>query len=331
MAMASFTLHRPQTLAEAVRLLEEHGAQAKLLAGGSDLVVNMRMRIETPAHVVDLSRLDELRAIEFDPARGLHIGALARLSEVAEHDIIRSRFPVIASAASQVAGPNIRNMGTVGGNLCLDTRCVYYNQSYFWRKANGFCLKKDGTVCHVAPGGRRCWAAYSGDLAPALLALDATIDIAGPRGERCVKLAEFFVNDGIKKYELAPDEIVCAVRVAPEFADWRGIYLKYRVRSSVDYPLAGVAVAARVNEDGRCEDVRMAITAVNPSPRLVAGVQGLVTGKPLSAEALEQVAELVRRTAKPLRTTVAASTSYRRHIIGVLAKRGLVEALKVRA
>ncbi|WP_352431654.1 FAD binding domain-containing protein [Pyrinomonas sp.] len=326
--MASFRLHRPQTLGEAVRLLEEHGAQAKLLAGGSDLVVNMRMRIETPAHVIDLSRLDELRAIEFDPERGLRIGALVRLNELAEDDLIRLRFPVIASAASQVAGPNIRNMGTVGGNLCLDTRCVYYNQSYFWRKANGFCLKKDGAICHVAPGGKRCWAAYSGDLAPALLALDAAIDIAGPRGERSVKLAQFFVNDGIKKYELASDEIVCGVRVAPEFADWRGVYLKYRVRSSVDYPLAGVAVAARVREDGLCDDVRVAITAVNPSPRLVDGVRELVIGQTLSAETLEQVAELVRRTAKPLRTTVAASTSYRRHIVGVLAKRGLIETLK---
>jgi len=327
MTMASFTLHRPRSLAEALELLKEHAGNVRLVAGGSDMVINMRMRIETPPHVVDIRAIDELRGISFNSEAGLRIGALTTIAALADDETIRRQFSVVASAAAQVAGPNIRNLATVGGNLCLDTRCVYYNQSYFWRKSKGFCLKKDGTVCHVAPGGQKCWAAYSGDLAPTLLTLGASVRLVSPFGERIVPLSEFFVNDGIKKYDLGPEEILCEVQVPAQFAGYRGVYEKFRVRNSVDYPLAGAAIAARVDEKGICTDARIAITAVNPSPRLVEGVRELLVGKQLTPEALEQAAELVRRTAKPMRTTVASTAAYRRHMIGVLAKRGLAATL----
>src|SRR5262249_51643687 len=147
------------------------------------------------------------------------IGALTTLSEVAHHPLVRAHYPVLARAAGMVAGPNIRNMGTLGGNICLDTRCTWYNQSYFWRKAINFCLKKDGTVCHVAPGSDYCWAAYSGDTAPALLTLDGAIKIAAPQGERTVALKDFFILDGIKKYHLAENEIVTEVLVPAAMAN----------------------------------------------------------------------------------------------------------------
>lgn len=325
--MHSFTLHRPQTLDEALKILEEHAGQIRIVAGGSDLVVNMRMRIERPAHVMDVRRIAEMRGVSFDEREGLRIGALTTVSEIAAHETIRERFSVISSAASQVAGPNIRNMGTVGGNLLLDTRCVYINQSYFWRKANDFCLKKDGTICHVAPGGKKCWAAYSGDVAPALLTMRASVRLLSPRGERTLPLEEFFINDGMAKYDLKPDEILCDVRVPAESADYRGTYQKFRVRDSVDYPLAGAAIAVKTDEDGICTDARVAITALNPSPRVVAGIKELFVGERVSDEKLERAAEMTRGTAKPMRTSVVATSVYRRHIVGVLAKRGLAETL----
>ncbi|MFN2456071.1 MAG: FAD binding domain-containing protein [Pyrinomonadaceae bacterium] len=326
MTMASFTLHRPQTLSEALEVLRAHAGQVRIVAGGSDMVINMRMRIETPAHVLDLRGIDELRGIRFDEQDGLRVGALTTVAALANDATVREMFPVVASAAGQVAGPNIRNMGTIGGNLCLDTRCVYYNQSYFWRKANDFCLKKDGTICHVAPGSAKCWAVYSGDIAPALLTLGASVKLLSPRGERIVSLDKFFVDDGIKKYDLAADEILCEVRLPASSAGYRGVYNKFRIRESIDYPLAAAAVAVKTDDAGLCTDAQIAITALNPSPRLVEGVRELFVGKPLTKEALEQAADLTRRTAKPLRTS-ASTTTYRRHIIGVLARRGLAATL----
>lgn len=322
MTMASFTLHRPWTISEALEILKTHAGDVRIVAGGSDLVINMRMRIETPAHVLELRGIDELRGISFDEETGLRIGALTTIAKLAGDENVRAQFPVVASAASQVAGPNIRNMGTVGGNLCLDTRCVYYNQSYFWRKANNFCLKKDGAVCHVAPGSQKCWAAYSGDIAPALLTLGASVKLISPRGERTLPLDQFFIDDGIKKYDLQPDEILCEVRVPASAAGYRGIYNKFRIRESVDYPLAAAAVAVKVDDAGVCTDAAVAITGVNPSPRFVEGVRELFVGKTLTEDALEKATDLTRRTAKPLRTS-ASTTTYRRHIIGVLARRGL--------
>jgi len=328
MTMASFTLHRPRTLAEALEILKTHAGDVRIVAGGSDLVINMRMRIETPAHVLELRGIDELRGISFDAETGLRISALTTIAALAGDENVRAQFPVVSSAANQVAGPNIRNMGTVGGNLCLDTRCVYYNQSYFWRKANNFCLKKDGTVCHVAPGSQKCWAAYSGDIAPALLTLGASLKLVSPRGERMLPLNQFFIDDGIEKYDLQPDEILCEVNVPASAAGYRGIYNKFRIRESIDYPLAAAAVAVKVDDAGICTDAQIAITAVNPSPRVVEGVRELFVGKMLTEDALEKAMDLTRRTAKPLRTS-ASTTTYRRHIIGVLAQRGLAKSFAV--
>ncbi len=326
MTMASFTLHRPKTLAEALDILQAHEGEVRIVAGGSDMVINMRMRIETPAHVLDLRGINELRGISYDAETGLRIGALTTIAALANDPTVRARFSVVSSAAGQVAGPNIRNVGTVGGNLCLDTRCVYYNQSYFWRKANDFCLKKDGTLCHVAPGSQKCWAAYSGDIAPALLTLKASVELISPRGERTVALDQFFIDDGITKYDLEPNEILRAIHVPATSADYKGVYNKFRIRESIDYPLAAAAIAVKIDDAGICEDAQIAITAVNPSPRVVEGVRELLIGKPLTEASLEQAVELTRRTAKPLRTS-ASTTHYRRHIIGVLARRGLMATL----
>jgi 4-hydroxybenzoyl-CoA reductase subunit beta len=221
-----------------------------------------------------------------------------------------------------VASPVIRNMATLGGNICLDTRCLWYNQSLLWRKSCGFCLKKNGDLCHVAPGGSFCWAAFSGDTPPALLCLGAELEISGPDGVRRTPLSEFYVNDGIVRLHLAPHEIVTRVHLPVNAAGWRGSYQKLRIRGSIDYPLAGVAVALKMNA-GRVEDARVAITAVNPAPHLVKDADAQLIGMTPGEEIGEKIGELAARTAKPL-TTSALTPEYRREMVRVYAKRAVL-------
>jgi 4-hydroxybenzoyl-CoA reductase subunit beta len=237
---------------------------------------------------------------------------------------VRQRVPALAEAAGLVAGPTIRNMGTAGGNLVLDTRCRYYNQSYFWRKANDFCLKKEGTVCHVAPGGSFCWAAFSADTPPVWLLLDAELDLAGPAGQRTVKLREFYGSDarwsiGTEPGGLAPGELILRVRAPLPEAGWEGVYEKLRVRDSIDYPLVGVALMIQWGASRRMDGLRMALTGVNPRPEIVAGTDAYV-GQGLTPATVEALKRLANRAAKPMRTTVA-DPAYRRAMVGALVER----------
>ena len=265
MSLPGFQLLRPKTLDEAVALMASHDGKVRIVAGGTDLLPSMKQKLFTPPYVLDLRGVTELRGIRSIQGSGVEVGALTTLSAIEHSAVIRNDYPVLHQAARTVASPVLRNMGTIGGNLCLDTRCLWYNQSLLWRKSCGFCLKKDGDLCHVAPGGTFCWATFSGDTPPALLCLGAEIEIAGPDGLRRTPLSEFYVNDGIVRLHLASNEIVVRVYLPESSAGWRGSYQKLRVRGSIDYPLAGVAVALKMRL-GRVEDARVAITAVNPAP-----------------------------------------------------------------
>jgi len=322
LTLPSFRLHRPARLEDALRILREEGDRARPLAGGTDLVVNLRNRLFTPAHVVALGRIHELDGIAHDARSGLRIGALARVADLAAHPAVRRLYPVLAEAANSVAGPTLRQMGTAGGNLCVETRCHWYNQSFYWRRACGFCLKKDGTVCHVAPGSEICLAAYSGDLAPALLALDAEIAIRSVDGERRVPLELFYRDDGARAFDLAPDEIIAEIRVPASRAGLEGVYRKLRSRASIDFPLAGVAVAARV-EGGTLRDVSIGLTAVGPRPFTVPGAREALEGRDLDDDALKDAARLARRSALPLRTTGALPPAYRKHRVGLFVRDAL--------
>ena len=322
MSLPEFRVARPVTLKEALRLLADHGPEAMIIAGGTDVVPNLNMRLFSPRLLVDIKGIRELAGLQWDAARGLRIGALTSITGIAESPLVREKFSVLAQAASLIASPLLRNMGTVGGNLCLETRCLWYNQSYFWRKACGFCLKKDGDICHVAPGGKRCWAVWSGDSAPALLTLDAKIEIAGPRGMRTLPLKNFYRNDGMNRIDLARDEIVAAVEIAAEEAGWRGQYRKLRVRNSIDYPLAGVAVAMKTAADGTCVDVRVALTGVNPAPLLVPAATERLVGRKMNADSIEELAREAIRTGKPLTTSVS-TPEYRREMVRVFTKRAV--------
>lgn len=324
MSLPAFHILHPRTVAEACKMLDEHGPNAMIIAGGTDVIPNLQMKLFAPRVLVDLKPITELSRIEFSPARGLAIGATASLTRILETQWLSDKFPVLASAISTIAGPLQRNMGTIGGNLCLETRCRWYNQSYFWRQSLGGCLKKDGDICHVAPGGEFCWAAWSGDSAPAFLTLDAEIEIASVSGTRRIPLRDFYKNDGKDRIALARGELLTAVHVPAHMSGRRGVYHKLRVRDSIDYPLAGVAVAMQVDSSGICRDARVALSAVNPAPLLVTDIAQNLISKKWSPELAEQAAHAAIRTGKPL-TTSASTPVYRREMVRVFTRRALEE------
>ena len=314
--LPNFQVHRPASIAEAVKLRAE-AADSRYLAGGTDMVVNIRRGIEQPRTLVDLTAIAELAAIESD-GHGLTIGAAVTLDTLARNAVVRRDYAAVAEAAGAVAGPTHRRYGTVGGNLCLDTRCLYYNQSEWWRRSNAYCLKKGGETCHVAPGGKICFATFSGDLAPAMLVHGAEVELTGTGGTRRFPLAELYRDDGMDHLTLEAGELLTAIRLPQESAGVPSGYAKSRIRGSIDFPLAGVAVALR-QENGTIASLRVALTAVNPSPRLVDGTDGL-KGKPLDDGSLDELREMVRTAAKPMRTTTVPPW-YRRRVVGALARR----------
>jgi 4-hydroxybenzoyl-CoA reductase subunit beta len=317
-------LLRPRAIEEAVAYLAKHAGNVRVLAGGTDLIPSMRQKLFEPESVLDLRGLSELRGIRPQANGVVEIGALTTLSSIEKSTYLRQHYPVLTEAAATVASPVLRNMGTVGGNICLDTRCLWYNQSLPWRKGCGFCIKKDGNLCHVAPGGTKCWAAFSGDTPPALLCLNAEIEIAGPDGRRRVSLRDFYTGDGENYRKLLPTELVTRVFLPAESADYRGIYRKLRVRGSIDYPLAGVAVVMK-RSNGHVADARIAITAVNPAPLLLQHAGEMLIGKAVDEALADAVGDLAARTAKPL-TTSALTPEYRREMIRVFTKRAVLAA-----
>jgi 4-hydroxybenzoyl-CoA reductase subunit beta len=328
-ALPEFRVVSPTTLAEAIAARADN-PQAMPLGGGTDLVVNIRRGIVAPPVLIDMNGVQELHAIHADE-KSIELGASVRLSDIAEHPAINKHYPVVAQAAAHIAGPTHRNMGTVGGNLCLDTRCIFYNQSEWWRSANNHCLKTTGTLCHVAPKSRGvCFATFSGDLAPALLTLGSEIDIVGPKGRRTIPLEKLYIGfarqdvsvtetqgDGKYYLSLRPGEIVTAVH-AKNTPGLHSAYDKIRIRRSIEYPVAGVAVALR-KEGGKLTDLRVAFTGTNPRPVLLAGTAELC-GSGLDERVIKGLDALVRDQIMPMKTTFTPG-HYRRRVAGVLARR----------
>jgi 4-hydroxybenzoyl-CoA reductase subunit beta len=321
LSLPEFQLLRPQTVREAVDLLAVHAGYTQIVAGGTDLIPSLRQRLFTPKYVLDIRGISELRGIR-ETDTGMEIGALTPLAVIEHSGMIQRKYPVLSAAAGTVASPVLRNMGTLGGNICLDTRCLWYNQSLSWRKSCGFCIKKDGDLCHVAPGGTKCWAAFSGDTPPALLCLYAELEIAGPKGTRRVALKDFYTNEGEAQMKLEKNELLAKVFLPASSAGYEGAYRKLRVRGSIDYPLAGLAVALR-RKNGMIEDARVAITAVNPAPLVVKDALTFLAGKSVCEETAELAGEMAAKTARPL-TTSALTPEYRKEMIRVLTKRALL-------
>ena len=312
--LPSLHVHRPATAEEAVAVRANY-ASARYLAGGTDMVVNIRRGIEQPEHLIDLSDIEELGGIQAS-ANGFRIGAGSTLKDLADDRDIRRVYAAVSEAAESVAGPTHRSYGTVGGNLCLDTRCLYYNQSEWWRDSNDFCLKLKGNVCHVAPGGSFCFAAFSGDLAPALMVCDAEAELLGPDGCRRTPLADLYRDDGMDHLTLKAGELLVAVHLPPPDGDGGSGYAKSRVRGAIDFPLAGVAVRLGLST-GKARTLAVALTAVAPRPHLVEGSEEL-KGRHVDDEWLDDLRGLVRAQASPMRTTTTKPW-YRRRVAGALA------------
>jgi 4-hydroxybenzoyl-CoA reductase subunit beta len=314
-------------LDEALSLLAKHAGESpaatRVVAGGTDLFPSMRQKLFEPEYVLDIRNVAGLKDIR-QTDRGVEMGALASLTSIEQSALLRRRYPVLTEAAATVASPLLRNMGTIGGNICLDTRCLWYNQSLTWRKGCGFCIKKDGDLCHVAPGGTKCWAVFSGDTPPALLCLAAEIEIASASGSRRMPLSDFYTGEGDAYRNLRSDELLTRIFLPESSADYRGVYRKLRVRGSIDYPLAGVAVVMK-KSNGHIADARVAITAVNPAPLLVKGAGELLAGQTLDEASAVAIGDLAAKMARPL-TTSALTPEYRREMIRVFTKRAVLAA-----
>lgn len=312
--MPELGLAQPRDVASAIATRRAH-PNSRFIAGGTDLLVNVRHGISSPDLLIDLSGIEELTGIQEGKA-GVRIGAETRIASLPRNQVISAQYRGLTQAAEAIAGPGHRAMATVGGNLCLDTRCIYYNQSEWWRQANRFCLKHLGDVCHVAPQGQHCHAAYTGDLAAALLALDAEVDIAGALGRRRIPLGKLYVEDGRAHLALANDEIVLAVNLPP--GPRLSAYAKVRARGAIDYPLAGVAVALKT-ADGLVTSLGVGLTGTNSRPFLLAGTESII-GRPIDEKALQEIDRLVQKQVQPMRTTIASS-HYRRLAAAGLARR----------
>jgi 4-hydroxybenzoyl-CoA reductase subunit beta len=314
--MPEFRLERPATYAEAAALLAAEPG-ARLLAGGTDLVPNLRRGLESPTLLVDLGAVRDSAELEFGDGE-LVLGAGVTLARLAVEERIAGRYTAIGEAARAAAGPGHRTVATLGGNLCLATRCVFYNQSEWWRQANGYCLKRGGDTCHVAPQGQHCHAAFSGDLAPALIALGAEVELLSCRGTRRLALADCYRDDGAAHLSLELDEILIRVRVPAPAPDGVSGYRKARVRGAMDFPLAGVACALGMKQ-GVIDRLRVALTGTNSQPLLLDGAEVLV-GKPLDDFGLAALGKLVAKQVSPMRTTVTPS-NYRRLVAAAHAQR----------
>ncbi len=315
----------PPTLEEAIRLRTENLDSSMYVAGGTDVYPKMKRRQFQPELVVSLGHVLHDSISNGSPRAqgplplGLHLGAGATLTAVSEHPKVREGYRALAEAASVISTPQLRNMGTIGGNVCLDTRCNWYDQSLFWRTAEGFCMKTNAeVVCRVAPSSPRCLAVASADTVPALIALGATIHVVGPGGERVVDLADCYREDGIRYLTLAPGEIVTEVRLPPSDG-WRSTYLKLRDRNSFDFPIAGLAAAVRY--DGTTvAAARVAITALASRP---VGVDAsALVGTRMDDDAIAAVADAVHRAARPMDNT-SGTISQRKRTSRVFAERAL--------
>ncbi|MBI1944435.1 MAG: FAD binding domain-containing protein [Deltaproteobacteria bacterium] len=319
-----FRVERPATVDEALALLAAHGGRSKVLAGGTDLLPNLKHGLYQPEVVVSIGAVAGLRGVK-DAGDALEIGALTTLLDL-EHDPLVARFaPGLARAAAEVAGPQLRRMGTLGGNLCLDTRCLYFNQSHFWREALGYCLKKDGTACHVVADGKKCVAAASNDTATMLLALDAEVELRSSSGSRRVLLDAFYVPDGVRNTVLQHGELLTSVLVPKGSPARREGYAKLRHRKSIDFPLLSVAVRLDLEgaAPGTVKGARLVVSALQARPNRVP-VDALV-GKPLDEATVTELGRLAYARCHPM-TNIADDPAWRREMVPVLVRRAVADA-----
>src|SRR4026208_206631 len=301
MRLPKFSFPAPRAIAEAVKIMGDTGPECQFVAGGTDLYPNMKRRQQTPRTVISVMRVPELNQITGDGKAGIRIGASVTLTDIVENAIIKRDYPVIASAARTISTPILRNMGTIGGNLLLDTRCNYYDQNYEWRKGINFCLKKDGDICWVAPGSSKCWAVQSSDLVPVMVAIGAKLRFVSTLGERMIDAAGLYNDDGIDYLHKRPDELLVDIQL-PTTNGWRASYQKLRRRGAFDFPVLGVASWIKIDNTA-VTDARIILGGIAPAPVEIKEAATALIGKPFADDQIQAAAEAAYVKARPLDNT----------------------------
>ncbi|HEY3026579.1 MAG TPA: FAD binding domain-containing protein [Pyrinomonadaceae bacterium] len=302
MRLPKFDYRAPREIAEAVKIMAGTGPEGQFVAGGTDLYPNMKRRQQMPKTVISVMRVPELNRITGDGKSGIRIGASVTLTDIVEHPLINRDYPVVAHAARTISTPILRNMGTIGGNLLLDTRCNYYDQNYEWRKGINFCLKKDGDVCWVAPGSSKCWAVQSSDLVPVMVAIGAKFRLVSTLGERMIDAAGFYNDDGIDYLKKRPDELLVDIHLPPTNG-WRASYQKLRRRGAFDFPVLGVAAWLKLDAMQTVQDAKLVLGGIAPSPIEVKEAADALIGQPFDDDHIQAAAEAAYVKARPLDNT----------------------------
>ncbi len=324
----------PTTLHDLVETLRASNGETKILAGGTDLIVNLKQGMHAPRQLVWLGKVHELRRISRSTDGSLRIGATCTLSEIAASVEVRRLYPSLADAVQTIASPAIRNSATLGGNLCLDTRCFYYNESEFWRVGLGGCLKlliparDNGDVCHAAPGRTTCSAVFSSDTSPLLIALGASVRIIRAGGERFLSLSSFYNDDGMHFLTLKPGEVLAEVILPQPSPHLRAVHRKIRQRASIDFPLANVGIALTSASNGVCQDVRIVLGAVASAPFRATAAETVLEGNTPTDERIEQASTAAASCVSPL-PNIGSTVRYRKRMVKVLVKRALADIMSV--
>ncbi len=327
MKLPEFEYFNPRDVPSTLELLALHGEQAVLLGGGTDLLVRMKQGLLKPGVVISLRGVEDLRGIRKQKDGTLMIGALTRITDLLESSVIRRKYPGLAQAAGAVSAPPLQNMGTVGGNLTQETRCLYYNQSAMWRRSKPTCFKAGGAICNAVKGGSHCFATYQGDLAPMLIALSARVVLSKKGGSRAIPLEDLYTGKGKIPVRKDPDELLEGIILPPPDKNTVCRYEKLRLRQALDYPLVGVAVCLTLSEDKtRCVSGRLVLTAVGSGPVLVDD-DGLMQDAEVSDDWIQSLAEAAYKAAKPV-PNVLTPPAYRKRMARVLTRRALNRALK---
>ncbi len=328
MKLPKFQYVAPKSVKEASSLLKEHGDKAVAVAGGSDLLVNLKNRLKNVEFLIDLKAIPKMNQVTFSKSDGLTIGAMATLRDLIENQAVRENYPMLVQAAEAVGTPQLQFMGTVAGNLCLDNRCYYFNQSPLWHAGRDACWKLGGKTCYVVKGSKTCWATYCGDTAPVLMALGARIKIADPVRAKVMPLQELYSGDGKKPNILKAGQFITEITVPPPAPKSGGAYMKLRRRQAIDFPLLGVAVNIQLNGKGNtCAAASIALTAAERRPIMIEEASKL-KGKTLNDAAIAEVLEAATSQAHPVDNLLGLPPSYRKQMVKVYLKRTIAQALE---
>lgn len=326
MHLPKFEYLKPHTIDQACSMLHQHEGEAKIIAGSTALLIYLKQRLLAPRYIVGLKGISGLDYIDYDGEQGLRIGPLTTLYSLSVSPVIRERYPILSQVSAGVGVPPVRYMGTLGGNLCLDTRCLYYNQSHLWRRSRLPCFRRGGNLCHAVKRSERCHATYQGDLAPALMALNANVKLSTSTGQRIVALGDFFTGKGETPNVLQLDEILTEVQIPPPSDHSVAAYHKLRIREAMDFPLAAVAVVLNMDGEKVCREAKVVLNAISAAPFEVKEAAAMLQGKEIGDGVIEEAAQETFKRAHPV-NNLPLDPAYRRKMVPVLLKRAIRQAL----